>query len=309
MATSGSISYNENMAQIIGDAYALINVFQPDEPIPNSDYQYAVRQLNRMVKHWQTQDIHIWTKSEATLFLTLNQGEYTFPGARATESYVETELSADEASGQTTLSVTSSSGMTVNDQIGILLDSGALFWSTISAIPNSTSVTIASALTGDAASGNVVYSYTTAINRPLRILSGRRNSDNEQDTPLFYYAYQDYQNLPNKTTAQGPTTTISYKPLRVTGILYLWPVPTDLTDKIKFTYIRALEDMEAALNEPDFPTEWLMPISMQLAVLLSHRVGRRANIDRLKMEADLALEAVKSYDNEPASLYFQPAMY
>jgi hypothetical protein len=308
MSTSGSIDFIQNRNQLITTAYALINVYQPDDTIPSVDMQYGSTLLNMMVKSWESQDIHLWTKTEATLFLELNQAQYTFPGANATNSYVETTLSADEASGQTTLSVTSSSGMSVNDNIGIILDSGELQWTTISVIPNSTSVTVADALTDDASSGNNVYTYTTAIDRPLRILSCRRNSDDDQDTPMFNYAYEDYFNLPNKTSSGIPTTW-TYNPQRSTGILYIWPTPSDLTDKVNFTYLRSIQDLDQAINDPDFPQEWLEVITYQLAVRLSHRYGKRNQIRSLKEDADVMLASLLAYDNEPASIYLQPSRY
>jgi hypothetical protein len=308
MTTSGSINFNQTRNDIIITAYALINVYQPDDVIPSVDTQYAGTLLNMMVKGWESQDIHLWTKTEATLFLALNETQYTFPGARATASYVQTTLSGDEASGQTTLSVTSSEDMTVNDNIGIVLDSGELEWSTISAIPDSTSVTIADALSGDAAEDNNVYVYTTAIDRPLRILSCRRNSDADQDTPMFNYAYDDYFALPNKTS-QGIPTTWTYNPQRSTGILYIWPTAIDVTDTIKFSYIRSIQDFDQAIDDPDFQQEWIETIAYQLAVRLSHRYGKRNQIKGLKEDADMMLANLLAYDNEPVSINFQPSRY
>lgn len=307
MSTSGEIDFNMTRDDIIKTAFAHLNVYKPNDSVPSADMQFANKLLNMMIKAWQQKDIHLWTKTEATLFLTLSQAAYTFPGARATESYVETELSADEASGQTILSVESSAGMTVADKIGVQLDSGALHWTTISAIPDSTSVTLASALTDTAAEGNVIYVYTNVIDRPMRIFSCRRNNSG-QDTPMFQYSYQDYFNLPNKTS-QGIPTSWTYNPQRSTGILYIWPTPISVLDVVKFSYARSLQDLDTALNDPDFPTEWLEAITYQLAVRLSHRYGRRKAAQALKDDADQMLSDVIFYDNEPASIMLQPSRY
>lgn len=309
MSTSGTINFNQNRDGIIITAFALINVYQPTDAIDPADMEYASILLNMMVKSWESQDIHLWTKTEATLFLTLNQAQYTFPGAQATNSYTPTTLSTAASMGQTALAVVSSAGMSVGDNIGIVLEAGTLFWTTISAIPDLVSVSLSDALPSAAAAGNNVYVYTTAIQRPLRIFSCRRSSNADQDTPMFQYAYQDYFNLPNKTTSSGIPTTWTYNPQRSTGILYIWPVPSDVTDRISFTYARALQDFDQSIDNPDFPTEWIETITFQLAVRLSHRYGKRNKIKDLKDDADDMLAKLLAYDNEPASINFQPSRY
>lgn len=310
MATSGSVDFNQTRNEIITDAFALLNVYAPSDTIKSDDMQFASNQLNKMIKAWQAQGIHLWKKKEATLFLALNQSTYTLSptGDNATQSYVETTISADEATGQTTLSITSSSGMSVNDYIGIVLDSGDLQWTTISSIPTATSVVIAAALTDDASEDNAVYSYTTKINRPLAIYSARRNSVANQDTPMFKYAYEEYFDLPNKT-APGIPTTYTYNPQLNAGLLYVWPAAEDVSDKIKFTYYDPIEDFDSAADTPDFPAEWLEVLTYQLAVRMSHRYGKRALIRDLKNDADFMLQNLLDWDNEEASIYFQPAKY
>lgn len=310
MTVSGTVNFNLTRDEIIKDAFYYLNAYTPADTIPAHDIVYAANQLNKMVKAWEAKSIHLWTKTEATLFLALNQAAYTLTptGANATESYVSTTIGADEAAGQTTLTLTSTSGMTANDYIGIVLDSGDFQWTTISSITNATTLVVASALTGAASSGNAVYAYTTKINRPLQIYSARRNSSIDQDTPLWPYTYKEYFDLPNKTSP-GIPTSFTYNPQRDTGILYIWPVPSEVSDKIKFTFARPLQDFDIASNTPDFPQEWLEVLSMQLAVRLSPRFGKRNSITAFKNDADMALQDLLSWDNEDASIYIQPAYY
>lgn len=111
------------------------------------------------------------------------------PGELCTDSR-STTLSGAEASGQTVLSLTSASGMAVNDWIAIELDSGAYHASFITAIAGN-DVTISAATTGDAAAGNEVRT-----NRFVRMPS------------TFLIASATYD-PPSLADGAGATTTIT----------------------------------------------------------------------------------------------------
>jgi hypothetical protein len=308
MATSGVTDYTSNRNQIVDMAFYYINVYDVSDPIDAADRAYANRLLNMMIKSWQAQDLHLWKKKEAVLFLQYGQTTYELgsSGANATEDAVYAELGDDEASGSTTLTLDSTEDMTVGDYIGIQLDSGYLQWTTISTIPNSTTVTIpAPGLTGDATSGNVVYTYTTKIVRPLRVYGARRNSSGDLDTPMFLISHMDYFNLPNKTIT-GTPNSFCYDPLIPMGRLYVWPAPITVTDKIKFTYYEPIQIFNEATDDPDFPDEWVEPLAKQLGVQLSYRYGKRDSINSLKNDADQLLKQILSFDNEDASVFLQP---
>lgn len=72
---------------------------------------------------------------------------------------IETTIGADEETGQTTITVDSSTGMAATSRIAIILDNGNLHTTTISSVTNSTTIVIDDALTGKASDGNRVYTY------------------------------------------------------------------------------------------------------------------------------------------------------
>jgi hypothetical protein len=78
------------------------------------------------------------------------------PGASDSPTHSETTLDAAEVSGQTVLSVTATTNMTVGDSIMIELDDSTFHLSTISSFSAGDTVTIADALPSKAASGNTV---------------------------------------------------------------------------------------------------------------------------------------------------------
>src|SRR6185312_5647019 len=171
--------------------------------------------LNMLVKALNATGLHIWTETEATLFLQPNQVAYTLGGSttdHATESFTATTLSASTASSATTITVTSTAGFAASYKVGVVLDSGSIFWTTESGAPSGSTITLASGLTGAASAGNAVYVYQTDIIRPLRVVSGRRFTfSGSLDTPMIMYARIDYRNLPNKTNT-GTITTFFYAP-------------------------------------------------------------------------------------------------
>lgn len=76
----------------------------------------------------------------------------------------DTTLSAGAAANATSLSVTSISGMANGANIGILLDSGAFFWTTISGAPSAGTVNLGTALPSTAANGKRVLVYPVGNN-------------------------------------------------------------------------------------------------------------------------------------------------
>jgi len=125
MATSSSVNFSMTRNEIITDALMLIGALGADEALQSTDIAIANRALNRLIKSFENQAIHIWKRSEATVFLQKSQEDYVFGTGStdyATESYVQTTLSAAEASGQTVISVSSVAGITASDYVGIVMD-------------------------------------------------------------------------------------------------------------------------------------------------------------------------------------------
>ena len=170
MTTSGTDTFSITRDDII-TAAALENGDVALGETPNDDTlaQYNLR-LNTWVKSLMADGAKLWAMQLATLFLQPGVGSYALgsSGAHCTTEYVRTTLSTDEATSSTSIGLTSFSGMAASDNIGILLDDGTLFWTTISGAPGSTT-TIATGLSGAASAGNTVFTYTSKISRPQRI--------------------------------------------------------------------------------------------------------------------------------------------
>lgn len=312
MATSGSANFAATRDEIISAAARRARVLAMGETMSSAMLDEIAHELNAMIKHWQSIGINVWTIAEATLFPAVDQVKYG-AGSGATDhiayAYDATTLSADEAAAQTVLSITSNSGMTDGDYIGIELDDGTIHWSTISS-STSTTVTIASGLASAAASGNAVFSYTSKINRPLNVIDARAyNFTSGIDRPLAPMLHRlDYQALPSKATS-GSITQLFYDRQLTIGYFYLYQPVDAVTELVKFTHRRPIEDFDAAGNNPDLPQEWITVLEWSLAAAIGPMYG--LPLDRqqyLDNRAAVLLGQVSANDREDESMFIQPDM-
>lgn len=313
MTTSGTATFNRTRNEIISAAARKIGAIRAGETPGHQVVLDFAEALNALVKRWQASGLHLWTVEEATLFLQVAQTEYSIGSTstdHCTQSYVATTLSGAEAAGQTTLSVTATTSITAADHIGIVLDDGTLQWSTVSSKTSST-VTIASALTSAAASGNAVYTYTTKIVRPLRIPAARRyifSSGFEVDfsRPM---SRSDYRAMPNKT-APGTVTQYYYDArggANALGKFNVWPAPSDVANAVNFTWHRPIQDFNAAGDNPDLPQEWIDTLVFNLAVVMAPEYDCPPNrFAIIKGLADEYRDTLSGWDREIESARFQP---
>jgi hypothetical protein len=311
MTTSGTTTFNMNCNQIARSSLRKIGAIAAGETPDDQTVQDCIQQLNMLVKSLNATGLHIWTETEATLFLQPNQVSYTLGGTttdHATESYTATTLSSAAASGATTINVTSATGFGSGYQVGVVVDDGTISWSLQSGAASGTTITLATALTDAASSGANVYVYQTGIVRPLRVVSGRRyNIASAIDTIMLALSRIDYRNLPNKTNT-GTITQFFYDPkggANTQGVFSVWPAPPDVTNTVKFTWWRPVQDFDASADTPDLPQEWLDTLVWNLAYKMAPEYDcPPPRYSMLKEQAALSLDLVMGWDREPESYLF-----
>jgi len=311
MSTSGTQTFNMSRDDILLAALRKIGAIQSGET-PNAQIiTDASQALNAMVKRWAVKGLHIWTQQEGVIFLQPNQASYVI-GTGTTDNnsstYVGTQLDGAVSSGATSITVSSATGISNGDNIGIVLDTGTTFWTTVSGAPSGATIALASAITGNASDLNGVYAYTSRIVRPIEIKSARRRDlTSNIDIPMIALSRIDYQELPNKT-ADGVPTQYYYDPrggANATGLFYVWPVASDGHSAIMITWRRMIEDFSTAANNPDLPQEWLDTIIYNLAISLAHEYDVPAKkMATLKVLADEYLNTMETWDREPESVFF-----
>lgn len=320
MTTSGTVTaFNPNRSEILRQAALHVGAVSANVPMnatQESDFTFL---LNSMIVEWATRGIKVWTVQEAILFPVSGQRDYTIGHATTSlnahccdaRRMVTTTLSADEAAGQTTLSVTSDDGITDAWQIGVMLESGDFHWSTVDGTPAGDVVAIDDALPSAAVAGARVFVYPSNIEKPLRITEARRVEIASLRRVPFVrmYARKDFMELPDADTDGVPYAPY-YDRQIVAGYLSFIPPPVaPLVDVYGFTWHRGIETMEAASNTADFPQEWIRCLTWNLAAEMLARYPNAARASVIEKRAMESLAEMAGVDREEESVFFQPEPY
>jgi hypothetical protein len=305
MSTSNSYDYNLTGTLIITEALELIGVAGTGQTISAEDQATALRTLNVMTKAWQAEGIGLWKNVEAYLFPSYLGYSYDIgpTGDHCSTDAYKTEIATAAASGTSTITVDSDDNITNGDYIGIELDDKTVQWTTVNGVPAADVVTLTAALTGGASADNHVYNYTNKIQRPTEVVEARKVSSANYETPLTLFSRTEYMRLATKSSTGSPTN-IYYNPLRTNGKMFVWPGCVNVKEYIKFTARILIEDFDVATNDPDFPQEWLLALTWNLAVLVAPKFGKPADKILLGGAAGM-LQSAKDFDHENTSTYFR----
>ncbi len=318
MATSGDYSFTQTKEELIYDAFQLAGIYGLDRPVSARDLAFASNLLNKLIKAWSAKGLHLWCKEEATLFVTQYTARYTLSNntlAGANWANVDNtaiyQLSSRALASSTQIDLNSVDGLSVGYNIGVVLDDGSTHWTTVQAI-NSLLVTLNAALPSEASSYNQVYAYSTRAYKPSRIYSCRRVSGIDlgvtttiSEVWLKAMAYQDYMNLAAKTV-NGVPSAYMYNPDDTFGYLYLWERPISSDMRIDFTYERLIQDLDTVNDNFDLPSEWLEPLTYQLAWRLCTPYGKDERARDLLAVGSQMLENLLDWDAEIVSLKIKP---
>lgn len=314
MATSNSFNYSCNATDVMTEAMEIAGVLAAGETMNYEDQASILRTLNMLVKQWSgnfdfAPGLKAFSRKRGYVFLQKDQGVYTLgpSGDNATLSYNTTTMRIAGTATNTTLEVTSTSGMTAADIIGIQLDSGTIQWTTISSITDSDTLVIpASGLTSAAAAGKRIFTYTTKIIRPLYIENAVLRDTLGNDIPMSTMTLQGYENLPVKGTDTLPLA-YRYDNTLTNGTLYLEYQPSDVTYVIRLTFMAPAEDYDTAVDDIAYPQEWYLPLSIGLAKLITPKFQREWTPLQESNLTTALMMARTSYAEEVVE-YFQPGL-
>lgn len=305
MSTSGSTNFTQTRDQIITDSLVLLGVYGQGDTVTSADLSFCSNILNKMVKAWECQGIHLWTEEEGAMFFNLSQQVYSVSSSSSTDyagsNVVFNQL--DSNGSGSSLIVRSTIGITVSDYLGVVLDNGTIQWSTVSSIDSSTQLTMNASLSSSSSAGNSVFTFTTRVDRPLALTSTRYRTGSGVERPIKLCGRREFMNLPNKEMT-GPTNQCFYSPKVSSAKLYIWPTADDVNDCITFSYLRRIEDFDSSSDNPDLPQEALEAITYNLAV----RVASSYGISTQKLNPDITIIAMNSlqelelWDSEEGSL-------
>lgn len=312
MSTSGSSDFSITRNEILSEAFELGGIVRAGTALSSAQLTKGNRVLNAMVKNWQVAGIRMWTVTEAVLIPQSEQiqfqlGTGSSDHATLMSDLVRTTLSADEANGQTSLSVTSDDDIADNDYIAVQLDDGTFHFSQVNGTPAGDVVAMDDALPDSASEGAQVLCYTTKLVRPLKIPSiRRRDMTSGYDTPLRPLARLDYQSLSNKQS-EGQPSAYFYDPQLTFGLLNIYQRETALTCFLPMTVHRPIEDFDTAADNPDLPQGWIKALNYGLARDLGDSFDiPPQRYQRIVAQFTETIAMLTGDDREEASLCIEP---
>jgi len=295
----------------------------------------AAFSLNAIMKEWSAEGLSVWLRQRTIVFL--NQGQpYYWLGpnptndstniiwhqACADSQYKASSISADEAAGQTIISITDGTWLDFNGQsatkpttgnIGIRLDSGAMHWTTIAAVGANT-VTLTAAIPTAAATDQPVYTFVNRTSRPIRVLDAFRRSTDDIDTPVMLIGRNDYEGLSNKLSEGDPLQVMFEAAIQeqtsnaLHSRINVWPVENSTScDILVLITEHYPDDLDATSNNPQFPIEWANALIWNLAAELAPEYGVSPR-ERMALERTAAIKkgTLFSLDVDNASVSFAP---
>lgn len=311
MTTSGSVDFTMTARQVINSAFSKIGVKTAEQALEPEEFQDGIDALNLMLKAWQAQGLHLWSKEEGVLFLDKGKTDYflgsTGDEATTLDDFIGTTTDAATIATDVLIPVAITTGMATSDKVGVALDDGTRHWSTISSIDPGVSITIASGLASAAASGNTVFTFTNLIDRPLRVLSSRRKTfGQDNEISVNSWSRDQYFNQVNKTS-QGTVVNYYYSPQLGNGRFYVWQTASSINDFVRFTFERPIEDIDIGDDTLDFPVEWLEAIVYNLAARLTDDYDAPAQkVQTVSNKAVAFLDDLLGFDEEMESIFLQP---
>ena len=293
MATSGSVDFNLNMADVIEEAYERCGL----ELRTGYDAATARRSLNLLFAEWANRGLNLWTVEQKTL---------TFAQLSSSSSIATYPI------GTITMTVSSSSGFSVGESI-----SGGTSGASASVItkPSGTTMTITipvgtftatETITGASSSATATVtsvSDLSDVQATVDVLEAvvRRSGT---DISTSRIGRQDYLTIPDKTTQGRPTQFFIDR--QVTPTITVWPSPENSTDQLIYYRVRRIEDIDASINNADIPFRFLPCLVAGLSYYLSVKKAPE-RIGALKDLYEEEFYRAASEDGERVSLRLVPS--
>ena len=310
---AATYDFNITAVDLVKSSLRVIGALEEEETPSAAQLSDGIQALNLLIKSWQRQGAHLWRKREAVLPLTQGQFKYLIGpnGDRSAleDDFIETRMDGAQLMGATVITVDDTTGMAAADEIGIFINTALRQWTTIVSVDDSTTLTITDGLVDDTNDDATVFTFTERIQRPLRLIHGRRRAGgpNVSEIPTFPLSHNYYYDLTTRSTATGLPVEHQYEPKLNEGELFLWPVPSSVDFLFKFTFTQPFADIDVSSDLTDFPQEWLDALKFNLAKKIMHeyRVPPQERTE-IKEEAAETLITVLEFDREYAPTRIMP---
>ena len=221
--------------------------------------------LNLLVKQWMgLQDfapgLKMWTRHRGKMFLAATKHEYSLgpTGDNWTESFGQTQLTNAASANATTLNVSATSQITLNDYVGIQVGSD-IYWTTVTGTTSSTITLPSPGLSGAALSGAYVWNYTTKAQRPEQIVTASLIDIFGNAIPLTFMTVQEYESLSSTMNVQNLSnpSSVYYESQLNNGKLFIDCYGAqDITYYIRMVFLRPVQDFDNPGDAPEYPQRY-----------------------------------------------------
>lgn len=298
---------NKTAGDLIRESLRAATISGINIPVTSEDFAQGEAHLNDILSMLQSDQIHLWSETEAIIPMVANQKSYLFGTDHVFTDYVYQTVQVAALSGATTLNIGSNTGVTIGDNIGIELSTGVRQWTTVDSLSSTDSVVLDSAITSDVSVGATVYIYTIGIAQPVRVLSVRYTDNytaNEIQTSQI--AREDYYNLTDKSST-GNVNQWYFSRQIEGGVLNVWPIASSCKNVLRMTFIKPQTIPADQSENVKVPSEWFLALKFQLAADL----GTTYNIDPqrlmiLEQKAANYMQQARNNDQEYSSFSFAP---
>ena len=334
MAISNTYTFSLNRDEIIEAAYRKLNALLEGNTANSAKLTNGSQALNVMLKSWSARSYPIHNvrrlfvlpntpstiSRNQNLLWDINIG-VSSSSNHCTSTYVRTTTTATAAAAATSILVSSISGISAGNSIGIELTSTSslIHWTTVSGAPSGSTVNLASAIPSGQSvpSGANVYVYASADRSPRPIgIVGQWNVNLENSTrfPINLRPEDEIYNTPyNVSGSSGTPVNISYRPNyygqpnSTDGVLTIYPGWGDAANIIELRAVYPFSDLSGQADEVQAPPEWFEAIIYGLADRLAPEYGLDAKLRLvLKKEAEEKFDWAMLGSNENSSLYLMP---
>jgi len=146
------------------------------------------------------------------------------------------------------------------------------------------------------------------LETPLRIddYARRQTFGQNNEIEISKFSRKDYFTQVDKVST-GTVTGFYYSPQRDTGELYVWQPVNTITELVRFSFERKIEDIDNATNNLDIRTEWLETVVVNVAALLLDKYEVPIpKAQSISAKAEGFFQALLDWDNEANDLEVQP---
>jgi len=282
MATSGSVDFNLDMAEITEEAFERCGL----ELRTGYDAKTARRSLNLLFADWANRGLNLWTIEQITQTvaqLSTSSAVATYPlgtitltvGASGSFSVGETITGGTSAVTAQIITLPSGTTMTITVPSGTFTATETITGSSSAA---TTTVSSVPSLADAQAAGDILEMVV------------RRDGE---DITMSRMSRSQYLTTPTKTTQGRPTQF--YVDRQITPTVTVWPVPENSTDSLIYYRIKRIQDADASVDTADIPFRFLPCLVAGLAYQIAMKKSPQ-RVQILKMAYEEEFERAASQD-------------